>query len=163
MQPLAVCCTYLSKGVVTPSQQRAGGQRDGMGFSCRDRSHALQCWHTHRHVAIHGVVQTELAVPIPSPRIHLPAIAERERKVHAGHNGLHAFRQLDRQRQRRVGKLLLSQLDGELQNGRIEHDRFDEMERSGLDRIAEIEKDLAARRQQLPKDTTENRSGEPSP
>ncbi len=60
-------------------------------------------------------------------------------------------------------KHLLSQLDGELQNGRIERDRFDEMERSGLDRIAEIEKDLAARRQQLPKDPTENRSGEPSP
>ena len=51
---------------------------------------------------------------------------------------------------------LLSQLDGEFQNGRIERDRFDEMERSGLDRIAEIEKDLAGRRQQLPKDTTEN-------
>jgi ABC-type uncharacterized transport system ATPase subunit len=54
---------------------------------------------------------------------------------------------------------LLSQLDGEFQNGQIERDRFDEMERSGLDRIAEIEKDLADRRQQLPKDTTENPSG----
>jgi len=35
-------------------------------------------------------------------------------------------------------KHLLSQLDGDLQNGRIERDRFDEMERSGLDRIAEL-------------------------
>jgi len=54
----------------------------------------------------------------------------------------------------------LSQLDGDLENGRIERDRFDEVERSGLDRIAEIEKDLAERRQRLPKDTAENPSGE---
>jgi len=57
----------------------------------------------------------------------------------------------------------LSQLDGDLENGRIERDRFDEKERSGLDRIAEIEKDLAERRQQLPKDTAENPSGERNP
>ena len=60
-------------------------------------------------------------------------------------------------------KNLLSQLDGDLENGRIERDRFDEKERSGLDRIAEIEKDLAERRQQLPKDTAENPSGERNP
>ncbi len=54
---------------------------------------------------------------------------------------------------------LLSQLDGDFQNGQIERDRFDEKERSGLDRIAEIEKDLAERRQRLPKDTAENPSG----
>ena len=60
-------------------------------------------------------------------------------------------------------KNLLSQLDGDLENGRIERDRFDEKERSGLDRIAEIEKDLAERRQQLPKDTAENPSGERYP
>src|SRR5437899_2108876 len=60
-------------------------------------------------------------------------------------------------------KNLLSQLGGDLENGRIERDRFDEMERSGLDRIAGIEKDLAERRQQLPKDTAENPSGERNP
>jgi ABC-2 type transport system ATP-binding protein len=55
---------------------------------------------------------------------------------------------------------LLSRLDGEFQNGRIERNRFEEMGRSASDLIAEIEKNLAERRQRLPKDTTENLSGE---
>ena len=57
-------------------------------------------------------------------------------------------------------KNLLARLDGDFQSGQIERDRFDEMERSGLDQIAKIEKDLAERRQPLPKDTAENPSGE---
>jgi flagellar biosynthesis chaperone FliJ len=55
---------------------------------------------------------------------------------------------------------LLSRLDGEFQNGRIERNRFEEMGQSASDLIAEIEKNLAERRQRLPKDTTENLSGE---
>lgn len=43
----------------------------------------------------------------------------------------------------------LSQLGLELENGRIGHDRYKELERPGLDRIAELEKDLAERRHRL--------------
>lgn len=50
----------------------------------------------------------------------------------------------------------LSQLNDALEDGRIERDRFEEMKRPGWERIAELEKDLAERRQLLPKGTTEN-------
>ena len=45
----------------------------------------------------------------------------------------------------------LSQLNVEFQGGRIERSRLDELERTGSDRIAVLEKNLAERRQQLAK------------
>lgn len=54
----------------------------------------------------------------------------------------------------------LSQLDEALQDGRINRDRFEELEGPGLERIAELENDVAERRQRLPKGTPENPQGE---
>lgn len=56
----------------------------------------------------------------------------------------------------REQKNSLSQLDEALQGGRIERDRIEEIERPGLERIAELEKDVAERRQRLPKGMPEN-------
>jgi hypothetical protein len=43
----------------------------------------------------------------------------------------------------------ISQLDLDLENGRLERNRFEELQRPGLDRITELEKDLADRRERL--------------
>ena len=54
--------------------------------------------------------ETELSVTIPSPRVNLPAIAERERKMHARRDALHPLRHIDVHRQRRVSAPFVSEL-----------------------------------------------------